>query len=523
MRPTLITAERVRTAQGIAGDAVLVGAGRVQSVGWATDLRRNGLVEERYPGATIVAGLGDAHFHPSGYTAAITRLNVDKAESHDDIVMMVRSAATQLDPTQPIIGTRLDDEHLAEGRLPDRITLDHATDRPVFLYRYCGHVAVASTAALAAAGIDHTTPDPPGGIIDRDDSGVPTGILRETAVDLVAAAIGDRATGQTPDELNSALRGLVRQGLTRLGAIIRVGQGVWCGVGDELELLVAAAPELPLDLSVFVIADSPADLEAAAVKLNNAGRRISFAGMKAYSDGSLGGKTAAMFEPYADAPDQVGTARFDRAIIDPVARTAIDLGGGVAIHAIGDRANRDVLDYLASLRQDHSEALLRLEHASVLAPEDFARFRENDVVASVQPAFLASETDWLERRLGPDRLKRTYAFRTLELAGARLAGGSDCPVEPPNPLLGMATAIDRCGIVPGEALSPSSALGMFTDGVSTALGLPAPLAEGSRAHLTLLDRDPVDSSPEELRHTGVVATWIDGASVAADADALVWA
>jgi len=523
MRQTLLVGDRVRDASGILGDAILIGSGRIEALGWAGELRRPDLAEERYPGTTIVPGLGDAHFHPSGYAAALTRLNVSSAESFDDVVRLVSAVAAETPDGSSIVGTRLDDEHLTERELPDRMVLDQASQsHPVLLYRYCGHVAVANTSALAEAGIDSSTPDPHGGVIDRDASGVPTGVLRETAIELVGDRVGGRSKGQTPDELNRALRGLVQQGLTRLGAIVSVGQGVFCGVGDELDLLCSAAPELPLDLSVFVIAATATDLEAAANRLNRAGRRVSFAGLKVFADGSLGGQTAAMDEPYADGPDHTGTLRFDARTVDPVARAAIDLGGGVAIHAIGDRANRTVLDYMASLRNDHSDALLRVEHASVLGEGDIGRFADIDVIASVQPAFMASETDWLERRLGSARLTRTYPFRSLTDAGTVLAGGSDCPVEPPDPLMGMAAARDRCGIIPDQAVTGTEALAMFTDGVTAALGLPQPLALGARAHLTLLDQDPVAVPADGLRTTRIVSTWIDGDSVPIDPNALVW-
>ncbi len=520
---TLLVGDRVRQADEVEGDAVRIRAGKIEAVGWADDLRHPGLAEDRYPGCTIVPGLGDAHFHPAGYTAALTRLNVSEARSFDDVIQLVRTAAAETPAEMPVIGTRLDDEHLTERALPDRHQLDRATTtQPVLLYRYCGHIAVANSRALAAAGITSATADPVGGRIDRDEAGEPTGVLRETAIELVADKVGNRSKGQTPDELNRALRGLVQQGLTRLGAIVSVGEGVFCGVGDELDLICNAAPELPLDLSVFVIAATPGDLEAAAIRLNSAGRRVSFAGLKVFADGSLGGQTAAMDDPYTDGPDSVGTLRFEVNAVDPIARAAIELGGGVAIHAIGDRANRTVLDFMTTIRADHPDALLRVEHASVLDFADIARFAELDVIASVQPAFMASETDWLERRLGQERMRRTYPFRALTDAGARLAGGSDCPVEPPDPIMGMAAARDRCGITPDQALTGAEALAMFTDGVTASLGIPNPLEPGARAHLTILDQDPLEVSPVQLRQTRVVSTWIDGESVPTAPNALIW-
>jgi hypothetical protein len=165
---------------------------------------------------------------------------------------------------------------------------------------------------------------------------------------------------------------------------------------------------------------------------------------------------------------------------------------------------------------------LRVEHASVLTEPDIARFGALGITASVQPAFIASETGWLEKRLGPERLERTYAFRSLSEAGAPLAGGSDSPVEPPHPLWGMATARDRCGLVPAEALTAQAAFAMFTAGAAAAVGRDAALEPGSEAMLTILSVDPVAGTPDELRRAEVLGTWIDDAAVAIPEGITTW-
>lgn len=524
IRPTLIVADHVRTAQGIVGNAVLVERGIVQAVGEAEALRSRDHIEERYSQAVIVPGLGDAHFHPTGYTAALTRLNLSGAPDMAELLDRVRLAGRQLPPDRPLIGIRLDNEHLAERRLPTRADLDGAVnDRPVLIFRYCGHIAVANTRALEAAGLTPSRPDPAGGSIDRDESGLPTGVFRETAINLVSDRIGGRNQGLDPEAFLASLRGLVRQGLTRLGGIIKVGNPMWGGLGDDLDLLLEVAPDLPLELAVLVIAESPEALEQAAGRLDGAGRRLRFLGMKDFGDGSLGGHTAAIRAGYADRPETRGTLRFDEDLIGPVARASLDMGGSVAIHAIGDAACGRVIDFFETLRSAGApSASLRIEHASVLSDQDVEALARVGATASVQPAFLASEFDWLESRLGPARTRNTYAFRSMLDAGIALAGGSDCPVEPPNPLLGMAAARDRCGLVPSEAVSASEALGMFTDGVSVALRSEPPLSVGSPAHLTILDRDPVTADPDSLRNATVLSTWIDGESHPFDPDDLIW-
>lgn len=506
-RDTLLVVDRIAGRPD--DDAVLVSGGRVARVGKASELERRGVTVDRYRGTTLVAGLGDAHFHPLGFTAATTRLNVARCGNFEELRDKVRSAAVGLEPGRSLVGTRLNDDGLAEQRLPTRFDLDAMLpDRPLMLYRYCGHVAVANTAAFDLAGVGPQSVDPVGGSLDRDESGVPNGILRETAISLVGDPVGGRTGDLTHQEVLDGLVSLVGTGLTRLGAIVAAG-GLF-GVSNELDLLVDISRDLPLHLSVLVYAGSADELEQAAGRLSTAGRRLRFLGMKDFTDGSLGGHTAALRRPYTDWPSERGTNRFDLDRIGPVAERSLALGGSVALHAIGDAACGEVIAYFRSLREAGVDAdRLRIEHASVLSDADVDGLAATGAVASVQPAFLASETGWLATRLG-SRVQETYRFRTMADAGIPLAGGSDCPVEPPFPLAGMAVAQDRAGMVPAEGLDQAESLAMFTDGVSVALREPAPLSVGSRADFTLLDVDPLTATPEALRGAGVVTTWIEG-------------
>jgi len=517
----LFVADRI-VGRGVAddADAILVRAGRIAAIGAAAELRRPDLPEERFPGCTITAGLRDAHLHPVPYAAALSGIVLKDATDLNEVLDRLREAAATIHG--PVIGMRLDDETLAERRLPTRHDLDRAVpDRPVLLRRYCGHIAVANTAALDLAGIDPDTPDPPGGSLDRDEEGTPTGVLRETAIDLVTPALdGTRQVDETT--LLAAFRGLAGLGLTSVGSMLRVGDGPWADLGDEVALVTAIGPEIPIRVHGYVIADSPQELENAAERLRDAGPLVSWAGIKLFADGSLGGHTAAMVDAYLDAPGETGLLRLtDRDVA--LARAALDMGGRVAVHGIGDRACHAVLDVFETLIERGADpSRLRLEHASVLLPEDIERIADLGIVACVQPAFLGSETAWLERRVGPDRLALTYPFHSLLTAGARLAGGSDAPVEPPHPLLGMALARDRAGIWPAEGLDPASALGLFTDGAAVALGEPAPLAIGSPADLVVLDVDPLTASPEVLREGRVLCTMVAGTELVADPDQGAW-
>ena len=519
MRRRLIIADKIVTASGRVGNAVRVADGSIGAIGFAEDLRVSDLAEEHYSGCVITPGLVDAHFHPLGYTAALMRLTVDEARNMAELADLVREAADGLEPGSSLVGARLDDQSL--GRFPTRVDLDSMVDdRPVLIYRYCGHVAVANTAALELAGVTASTGDPAGGSLDRDELGVPTGVLRETAIALVAGPVGNRTSGLEPGELLTAMEGLASLGLTSIGAIIDMSGDLWCGVGNELELLTEIGPDLPLRMSVLVTTEDPQVLESAAGRLSGAGPRVRFLGVKQFADGSLGGHTAAMHEPFADH-DTLGTMRIN-AGTGQMARAALAMGGRVAVHAIGDRANGAVLDLYETLIEEGADPTdLRIEHASVLTAHDLARLSALGVTAVVQPAFLMSEAKWLEDRVGSDRIGRTYAFRSLLDAGVPLAGSSDCPVEPPSPWWGMASARDRAGLTPEQRVDAAEALALFTTGAAGAIGSPI-LEVGEPCDIAIVDQDPLKVAPDALRRTRVVGTWIDGEPVSLPADPIVW-
>ena len=467
-----------------ADTAVLVTDHKIAAIGPRDDLLRNGLPEDRYENGFIVAPRHDHHFHPIGYAAAVTRLSVKDAVDFADLGQRIREAAIGLGPGQALVGNRLDDEILAEGRLPTRLDLDSfLEDRPVLLYRYCGHVAVANSAALALARVASET-----------------GILRETDVQPVANAVGSTQPPLDPSAVRRALAGLASLGLGKITAIVSAGDPIWCEVPNEVETLLAVAAEVPLDFEVLVIASNPAELTAAAERLNQGPSNVTFFGWKDFADGSLGGRTAALYEPYSDDPDTTGTLRLDhdRAVL--MGRTCLDLGGTVAIHAIGDLANDRVLDVLEELIEaGGDQSRMRIEHASVLRDETVSRMARLGVTASVQPAFITSEVDWLAKRLG-DRSGSTYALAALAQAGVPLVGGSDCPVESPNPWWGMAAAAGPGG------LGNEVAFRMFG----------ADLAVGSPAHLVVVDRDPV-TTPDPAG-TRVLAVYRRGEPITVESE-----
>ncbi|GBE26004.1 N-substituted formamide deformylase precursor [bacterium BMS3Bbin02] len=508
----LVRADSVVRHDGVLGDTVLIQNGAIFAIGQYGDLATPDVAEKHFPGGTIIPGLCDAHFHPIWYADLLHGISLKSATSITEVQKRLRRAAEQRPGGEAIHASRLDDDHLVDRRLPTATELDDAVaDRPVIVTRYCGHVASVNTAALAAAGVTSATPDPPGGSLDRDDAGTPTGVLRETAIGIVSDAV-PRPRVQ-PNELLHAMRMLAGLGLTSIGAMLRFG--------DEVDAMVAVADRLPIKVHAYVIAETTNELRAAKLTIDAASGRLIWQGLKRFADGSFGAHTAAMFEPFADV-DTIGTMRLtdhDAAL----AKESLALGGDVAFHGIGDRAVAAILDQFEDLIADgYDPTRFRIEHASVLTGDLIDRFARTGVIASVQPAFLPSEIDWLETRVGTERLPRTYPLRSLLDAGALLAGGSDCPVEAPNPFWGMAAAIDRAGIVPEEGLTSAEALALFTQGSGAALKQPPPVAIGSPADFIVVDRNPLTATPDELRTTIVLETYVDGVPVLVDRSLPWW-
>jgi predicted amidohydrolase YtcJ len=514
----ILAARAVTTGRGTIGDSLLIVDGRVAAVGTLTDFDGSGIEVTRYE-ATIVPGLRDAHTHPVAYAALLSGCSLKNASDIADLQARLVTFASTLPGRQPVVATRLDDESLAERRLPTRVDLDAAIhDRPVVLYRYCGHVAVANTAALRASDITSDTQDPTGGSIDRDAAGCPTGVLRETAMGLLSPAF---AWSGDPDErsLISALTGLAGAGITSIGAMIAHGEHPT--ERQELELWRRVAAELPIKVHGIASVETADRLDEAASVLDDAGPRLSWLGVKRFADGSLGGHTAAMHSPFADDTSR-GILRLSE-VDTMLARRSIELGGMVAIHAIGDRAIDGVLDIFDELISEGADPHdLRMEHVSVISPTQVDRFAELGITAVVQPAFLASESGWVTRRVGEERVPWLYPFKSLLASNVPVAGSSDCPVEPPQALWGMAAAMDRYGVAPGERLTGTEALAMFTSGAARALREPEPLAIGSPADIAVIDADPATATTTQIRDAQVLDTYVDGVSVKVDRESPIW-
>ncbi len=481
-------------------------------------------------GGTIVPGLVDAHFHLHNLGKILTTIDLVGTTSWQEVVDRVVARAEAPGAAEWVIGRGWDQNDWDVKAFPTSAALDSLLPgRPVFIERVDGHAALASAAALERAGIGAGTPDPEGGRIVRDAAGRPTGVLVDRATDAVRAIVPPPTPAEEESLLALAMRTCAAAGLSGVHEIQASAATI-----AALERMDAAG-RLPIRVYAFIDADDPGFLRVleAGPRLPTGKSRLTVRGFKIELDGAMGSRGAAFLAPYADEPGRSGNLRFDEQEFARLAGIAWSRGFQVATHAIGDRANRLALDtYEALGKADGGVSGVaarrpRIEHAQVIAPEDIPRFGRLGVIASMQPTHATSDMYWAEDRVGAARIAGAYAWRSLLSSGARLALGSDCPVESHDPRLGLYAAVTRQdakrwpegGWRAHERLTALEALEGFTKGAAFAsfqedrLGT---LEIGKEADFTLLSANPLAVDATEIPRVRVLGTWVAGELVAAD-------
>jgi hypothetical protein len=407
------------------------------------------------------------------------------------------------------------------GRFPTAAELDAVTgNRPVWLERVDGHAGWANTAALKAAGVTAASKDPAGGKLERNADGSPQGVFVDTAMELVNARLPAPRAEDRDVAFATAQQILFKRGVT---AVADMGTSIedWQAyrrAGDANTLYVRVmAYAAGVEQMALIGGSGPSPwLYADRLRLN---------GVKLYLDGALGSRGAWLKAPYADAPATSGLPQLSETQLgNLMSRAAMD-NFQIAVHAIGDKGNAAAIGAIDDLSATYKgDRRWRIEHAQIVDPKDFARFGQNGVIASVQPVHQTSDRTMAEARLGPDRLAGAYPWKSLQAAGAKLAFGSDAPVEQADPWAGFAAAISRQGPdgqptggwQPQERVDRATALAAYTSGAAFA-GFAEKrfgrLAPGLRADFIVVDTDPMSASPEQIRATKVVETWIGGGLV----------
>lgn len=477
-------------------------------------------------GATVVPGLIDAHAHLLSLGRSLQSLDVRGTTSFEAVIERVAERVAKTPTGQWITGRGWDQNDWAETRFPHHAALSAiSTKHPVLLSRVDGHAVLVNGAALKAAGIDRDTPDPEGGRIERDEAGEPTGVLIDNAIDLVSKVIPEASREQLREAIGLGIAELQRFGLTGIHD---------AGVSHEVfELYAAMARDGRFGIRDYVmIAGNDADIDWALARGRQNGLhdgRLWLRSIKLSADGALGSRGAWMLEPYADAPAQSGFATLPDGRVREVATKALRAGFQVNTHAIGDRANRVVLDELAAAFAsvpvvDHR---FRIEHAQILHADDIVRFAALGVIPSMQGSHQTSDMYWAGARIGPTRELGAYAWRSLLDSGAIIPNGSDLPVELSNPLISFHASVSRQdandwppgGWHPEQRMTREEALRSMTLWPARAAFMEdevGSLKVGKRADFVVFDQDLMRIAPELILRTRVLQTWLGGERVYSD-------
>lgn len=495
-------------------DALLAEGERIVAVG-AAALDGGASTVFELPGAVVLPGLHDAHLHTGWLAEESIAVDLRETGSLDEALALVERYTAQLPSGADVRGGRWNRNRWT-GPGPDRWSLDRVTGgRLAVLPSVDGHSVWVNSAALVAAGISRDTPDPVGGRIDRDRAGEPTGVLYDDAIYLVPTPVPDARTVR--DALAAVQRSLLAVGLTAITDID--GEEVRQGYAD-----LHAAGSLQLRVTKCV---RDPELELAIGEGRRAGDgddRLRVGPVKFFADGALGSRTAHMTEPFL-GHESCGLAVTPYPVLLQRIRLSLEAGLDVCTHAIGDEANRLVLDAYAELRPRFPRAVLRVEHAQHVLPADIERFARLGVVASMQPTHCTTDLELVDSAIGPRPL-RSYAWRSMLDAGVALAFGSDAPVEEPNPFHALHAAVTRQradGVPPGgwqpdERITLGEALRAHTVGAWEAAGRSdvGRLVPGQLADLVCVDRDVFElerQDPAAIRDTGIEQTWVGGALV----------
>ena len=503
--------------------------GRIIAVGGSADVAGKAKNARRIDmqGRTVLPGLIDAHGHVFGLGQQLTQLDLFSTTSLEQALKSIGDYARANPNHAWIRGRGWNQENWKLGRFPTAAELDAVvSDRPVWLERVDGHAGWANRRALALAGITKTTPDPVGGKIVRDANGEATGVLVDAAQELVAKVLPQQTEAEGRVMLDRALQEIARVGLTSV-------HDAGIGVGED-RLYRAYADQGKLTARVYAMiggTDKDFDELSKNGPLKEYGKGMyALRSVKLYSDGALGSRGAALIKPYSDEPHSHGLLFFNMAQMDAKMAKAMRKGYQVNVHAIGDAGNRQILDiYKKELGVTKSgkggtNARHRIEHAQVVTLEDIPRFKTLGIIPSMQPTHATSDKNMAETRVGPERIKGAYAWRSFLHQGSRIACGSDFPVEAPNPFFGIHAAVTRqdaqgqpvAGWYPNQAMSLKEAFRCFTLDAAYAghqensLGS---LEAGKQADFIVIDRDLFRMPTYDIHKTGVLETWVAGKQV----------
>ena len=513
-------------------EAVAVKNGKIAAAGTNGEilgLRREGTLVIDAGGKSVLPGFHDSHLHLYGYAITKSMVDLTGLTGIDELQTRLRNHIQSLDPAHGewIVGRGWDQTHYREQRMINRHDLDRVSLRhPILLKRKCGHVCVLNTFAMKLAGIYEQPPVVEGGLIELDQDGKPNGILKENAMELVALPAGEKSQETVKALITLATRDFVKAGLTSIQA-----DDLGAFPGDpsllfEAYLDLASQGQLLLRVNEQMLLQKTDQLK----KVIEMGYRTGVGNdsfrigpLKLLTDGSFGGRSALLSAPYTDDPGNCGIALFAGDSLRELVTLAHMEGMQVAAHAIGDRAIAELLDIYREVQEEfpREDPRFRVIHASMATPELLDRFKEQAVLADVQPGFVPSDLPFLEHRLGKTRASSAYCFKDFLKRGIPLGGSSDCPVEDYRPLMGIHAAVNRQGHdgeprdgwLPEQKLTIQEALYLYTMGSAFNAyeeNLKGSISAGKLADLVILSGSIEKIDPEQIKDLSVEKTIVGG-------------
>jgi predicted amidohydrolase YtcJ len=504
--------------------AVAILGNRIAAIGSTAEIRAMAGPKTRVVDAgekLVLPGFNDAHVHFLMGGFSLSNVDLRDAKSPEEMARRLGDYAKKLPKGRWILGGDWDHEKWPGAPLPTKEIIDEATpDNPVFVNRLDGHMALANSVALKLAKVTKETKDPPGGVIVRDPkTGEPTGVLKDGAEDLVDRVIPEKTFDEKHVAARAATEHAAKMGVTSLTDM---------SAGDDVGLYQAMLERGELKTRIYAIRSivSWEVLAKTGVRAAFGSDMLRVGGLKGFADGSLGSTTALFFQPYNDAPNTRGLL-YDQMLPEGIMLQRVEGGDKaglqVMIHAIGDEANMRILDIYKQVaaKDGVRDRRFRIEHAQHLRTNEIARFGAQKVIASMQPYHCADDGRWCDKRIGPERSKGTYAFRSLLDTGAVLAFGSDWTVAPLNPLEGIKAAVTRQtldgknpgGWVPEQKITIDETVRAYTVGsayAEFAEKVKGTVTPGKLADLVMLDRDIYAVDAADIDKARVVLTIMDG-------------
>lgn len=512
-------------------EAMAIVGDRILAVGTSEEMLYLASPKTRHTdldGQVVIPGFNDSHMHLINWGQSMDGVDLTKARSVQDIIELGQEFHSNHPDHEWIIGRGFNDEVFLQKALPTRADLDKISiDRPVFFTRVCGHICIANSKALELGGICANTPDPFGGSIERDSIGVATGVLRGSARVLVRDCIPSPTVDDLKRVLRKACQEAASLGLTTVQSNDLHGAET---LNNRLEAYaqLVAADELPIRVNLQACMPTLRDLTAylEVRKQDNLNSLVTLGPLKLFADGSLGGRTAALSAPYADAPHTSGIASFSQEELYELVHLAAENNLQVAIHAIGDQAIDMVINCYEKAKNAVPAwtARPRIIHCQISRYDQLLRMSSLGIMADIQPIFVPTDLHFVEQRVGVANAEYAYAWKTMNHLGIHTAGGSDSPVESANPLWGMHAAITRqdqngypkAGWHPEERLTAMDALALFTIGSAYVIHeetIKGSLSPGKLADFVVLPEDPTVAAAQELLTMKVTATYVGGRKV----------